>query len=370
MFLSSLSFFLFHRFSFFFSCLLFFVSYFTFIFRKKYVFVLCPCRDAQAFSHHGKEKKNWWNHLESVVKNQIACVVKIELCELRIGRKHWSMSSLLPYLLLSLQFLYHIFWNSSLSQYLVLSIVYFSTQRNSLSFLWTRMGTNYLLFVVKIFVCALCCANLLFGISISLISKTEQISALHCEQIFPFFAICWKKLVFLIRNFFSSWFTSSFSYLSLTVVCSVVAMTRTLAAGHPLASSRLISCFFFFSCFDCLLFFLTIVCFFVFLFLLHSLLFFFFPPCVLFHLFLLTFSSLLLKTLLVLALLLWYPLAFLFFSDLFLSFCLSLHSFFWVFLCLFVCLFSLTVVLLFFVYMFFVNIFLFRIVFFKVCVVS
>ena len=57
MFLSSLSFFLFHRFSSFFCYLLFFVSSFTFIFRKKYVFVLCPCRDAETFSHHGKEKK-------------------------------------------------------------------------------------------------------------------------------------------------------------------------------------------------------------------------------------------------------------------------------------------------------------------------
>ena len=39
----------------------------------------CRC-----FSHHSQEK-TWWNHPESVVKNQIACVVKIVLCGLRHG---------------------------------------------------------------------------------------------------------------------------------------------------------------------------------------------------------------------------------------------------------------------------------------------
>ena len=50
------------------------------------------------------------------------------------------------------------------------------------------MVTNYLLFVVKIFVCALCCAIFFFGFSFSLISKTEQISTLHCN----------KKIIFAI----------------------------------------------------------------------------------------------------------------------------------------------------------------------------
>ena len=161
------------------------------------------------------------------------------------------------------------------------------------------MVTNYVLYVVKIFVCALCCANIRFGISFSWKTKTEQISTLHCSQKIVF-ATCWKKLVFLLRNtiFLLLVHVFFFSNLSLTVVCSVIAITRTLAAGLPLASSRLISCFVFFSCFDCLLFFLTMVCFFVFLlFLLHSLFllkkFFFSPHCVLFHLFLSNFSSLL-----------------------------------------------------------------------------
>ena len=82
-------------------------------------------------------------------------------------------------------------------KYLPICIVYFSTQRNTLFYL-TRLATNYFLFVVKIFTCALCCAILLCGISFS-------------------------------------------SNLSLIVVCSVVAMTRTSAAGHPSASSRLCS---------------------------------------------------------------------------------------------------------------------------------
>ena len=55
-------------------------------------------------------------------------------------------------------------------------------RKETLSFLWTRMGSNYFLFVIKIFVCALCCANLWFGISISLISKNRTSSTLHCEK--------------------------------------------------------------------------------------------------------------------------------------------------------------------------------------------
>ena len=90
MFLSSLSFFLFHRFSFFLYSLFhpsLVFRIFFYLFWKNCVFILCPCRDAEAFSHHWKGKKTWWSHPECVVKNQIACVVKIVLCELRIGRK-------------------------------------------------------------------------------------------------------------------------------------------------------------------------------------------------------------------------------------------------------------------------------------------
>ena len=58
----------------------------------------CLSRNAEAFSHHSKEK-TWWNHPESVVKSQIACAVKTLLCGLRHGRKPRSMSSHLHYLL-------------------------------------------------------------------------------------------------------------------------------------------------------------------------------------------------------------------------------------------------------------------------------
>ena len=80
------------------------------------------------------------------------------------------------------------------------SIVYFSTQRNTL-FSLTRMVTNYLLFVVKIFVCALCCANLFFGFSFSLISRTEQISTLYCNTKIVF-AILLETRVSLKKHYF------------------------------------------------------------------------------------------------------------------------------------------------------------------------
>ena len=63
------------------------------------------------------------------------------------------------------------------------------------------MVTNFLLFVVKIFVCALCCANLFFGFSFSLISKTEQISTLHCNKKI-IFAMLLETRVSLKKHYF------------------------------------------------------------------------------------------------------------------------------------------------------------------------
>ena len=64
-------------------------------------------------------------------------------------------------------------------------------------------------------------------------------------------------------NFFSSWFTSSFfPNLSLIIVCSVVALKRTSAAGHPLhqaASCHFLSFHFIVSVFSLLSFFMIIV---------------------------------------------------------------------------------------------------------------
>ena len=63
------------------------------------------------------------------------------------------------------------------------------------------MVTKYLLFVVKIFVCALCCANLFFGFSFSLISKTEQICTLHCNKKI-IFAMLLETRVSLKKHYF------------------------------------------------------------------------------------------------------------------------------------------------------------------------
>ena len=159
--LFSLSLFLLSLF-FFFSCLLL-----PSFFEKICVFIFCPCRDAEAFSHHSKEKKT---HPESFVKNQIARVVKIVLCELRSGRKPRSLSSLLRYLLSSLNFCVSYILRFSCLKYLFLSIVYFSTQRITL-FSLTRMGTiisfscSKSLFVLSVVQISS------FGISCSLISK-------------------------------------------------------------------------------------------------------------------------------------------------------------------------------------------------------
>ena len=61
----------------------------------------CPCRGAQAFSHHSKKKEARLSPPGSRVKSQIACVVKIVLWELRLERKHRSMSCHVYYLLFS-----------------------------------------------------------------------------------------------------------------------------------------------------------------------------------------------------------------------------------------------------------------------------
>ena len=79
------------------------------------------------------------------------------------------------------------------------------------------------------------CSNPFFGFSCSLISKTEQICTLHFFEKKTIFAIFVGKTSCFSEKtlFFSSWFTP-LSHFSLTVLRSVVAMTRTSAAGHRL----------------------------------------------------------------------------------------------------------------------------------------
>ena len=106
------------------------------------------------------------------------------------------------------------------------------------------MGTQHLLSNgQKIFVCALCCSNLFFGFSISLISKTEQIFTLHffVWKFFPFCNFCWKKpRASLLKNILLLLVYVLFSHFSLTVVRSVVANDTDIGRGSSVAASGLI----------------------------------------------------------------------------------------------------------------------------------
>ena len=81
--------------------------------------------------------------------------------------------------------------------------------------------------------------KLFFGFSCSLISKKEHTCTLHCfcffEKKSPFCAIfVGKTPCFSLKNILLLLVYLLFSHLSLIVVCSVVAMIWTSAAGHPL----------------------------------------------------------------------------------------------------------------------------------------
>ena len=86
-----------------------------------------------------------------------------------------------------------------------------------------------------------------FGISCSLISKTEQISTLHCNKKNFFCHLLEETRVSLKKHYF----------LFLVHVDSCLFCGRSdtdIGRGSSaVASSRLISCFFFSSCFHCLL---------------------------------------------------------------------------------------------------------------------
>ena len=67
----------------------------------------CPCRDALAFHRCSKQEKGSLSPSESLVKNQIACLARIVLCERRLGRKNLInvVSSPLPSFLFCFLFL-------------------------------------------------------------------------------------------------------------------------------------------------------------------------------------------------------------------------------------------------------------------------
>ena len=111
-------------------------------------------------------------------------------------------------------------------------------------------------------------------------------SIFYLKKCFPFVQFLLEKpRASLLKNILLLLVYLLLSHLSLIVVCSVVAMTRTSAAGHPLQQAvsflffylllfllSLISLLFFDSVF---LFFDCVLC---------TLLYFLFPPFVLFHL--------------------------------------------------------------------------------------
>ena len=155
------------------------------------------------------------------------------------------MSSLLHYILVSFTFFFcDVFSEFSVSTWYFHFYCLFSIWRNTFSSFLNKSENTISLFCCpkKESVCALCYWGLCFGFRICcwFFQKTKQTSALHftTKTIFMFlvvFFIVKKDFVFISwKTLFSSCSTSSFSHLLLTVVRSVVAVTRTSAAGHPL----------------------------------------------------------------------------------------------------------------------------------------
>ena len=144
------------------------------------------------FSHHLK-KKTWLSPSENFVKNKIACLVRIVLCELRLGWWSWSMSSHLHYLLLSFTFFF--FVTSFLKRF---SLCHFPMSIfHNVENTFEKWEHNiFFFFVKKNFVCALYCWNLSSLDSFGDFSKTKQISIRLflpkcCKKKF----LCWKILL-------------------------------------------------------------------------------------------------------------------------------------------------------------------------------
>ena len=124
------------------------------------------------FPHHLK-KKTWLSPSENFVKNKIACLVRIVLCELRLGWWSRSMSSHSHCLLLSFTFLFfcNIFSETFSLCHFPMSI--FHNVENTIE----KWEHNIFLFCKKKnFVCALYCWNLSSLDSFFDFSKTKQIS--------------------------------------------------------------------------------------------------------------------------------------------------------------------------------------------------
>ena len=155
---------------------------------------------------------------ESFAKNQIACSVRLVLCELRLGSKPRSMSSLLHYLLCSLLFC-NLFPERNFLFPNIFSFDCFFFFQNIFCIHWRNICFGW----KRTVVCALCCWSLFFEFSIS------------CWYIWKLFFTKKNFSVAVISRIFLRLFLPLlFSHLFLIVVWSVVAVAWTSAAGHPL----------------------------------------------------------------------------------------------------------------------------------------
>ena len=159
------------------------------------------------------------------------------------------MSSLLRYLLFSLKFCVTYFKKFSFVS------TPFQHKENTL-FSLDKNGNTLSSFRGHFFcLCSLLCKSLLWNlIFFDFRNRTKFYTPLYQKKN-KYCNFVGRNTCFFEETLFSPPGSRLFSNLSLILFCSVVAMTRTLPARHPFASSRLISCFIFFSCFQCLLFF-------------------------------------------------------------------------------------------------------------------
>ena len=113
------------------------------------------------------------------------------------------------------------------------------------SLLFEQIGKHNISFLLppkKHSVCALCCWSLCFGFAICFWNFQKQNQFLQTilqQELFSCSLLSFLKnkqrlCAYLLKNSFLLLFLPLFSHLLLTIVRSVVAVTRTSAAGHPL----------------------------------------------------------------------------------------------------------------------------------------
>ena len=215
---------------------------------------------------------------KSFVKNQIACLVRIVLCERRLGRNKPDQCRLFSSAFFCpLLFLWRLFWKFYFYSIFSFLLSIFSLKKHSL--LFEQIGEHNISFLLprKTFsLCSLLLRSLLWIRNLLFVfSKTKQTSVLHLTTKNSFHVPCCifvskeRICVYLLKNSCLLLFSLFFSHLLLTVVRSVVAVTQTSAPGHPLHQA--VSFHFFAISFHffqgfLFLYFLMIMCFSLFLF--------------------------------------------------------------------------------------------------------